>query len=40
MFQQSRKEVNLKETIEENTLGIYLEDEPINYIPAKDWGYT
>ena len=40
MFQQSRKEVNLKETIEENTLAIYLEDEPINYIPAKDSGYT
>ncbi len=40
MFQQSKKEIILKEEIEENTLAIYLEDEPINYIPEKDSGYT
>ena len=40
MLQQSKNETILKEEIEENTLAIYLEDEPINYIPAKDSGYT
>ncbi|HIR74172.1 TPA: hypothetical protein IAB95_01565 [Candidatus Ventrenecus avicola] len=40
MLQQSKKETILKEEIQENTLAIYLEDEPINYIPAKDLGYT
>ena len=40
MLEHSKKETILKEEIEENTLAIYLEDEPINYIPAKDSGYT
>ena len=40
MLQQSKKETILKEEIEENTLAIYLEEEQINYIPAKDSGYT
>ena len=40
MLQQSKKETILKEKIEENTLAIYLEEEQINYIPAKDSGYT
>ena len=40
MLEHSKKEIILKEEIEENTLAIYLEDEPINYIPEKDSGYT
>ena len=40
MLQNSNKETVLKEEQEENTLAIYLEDEPINYIPTKDSGYT
>ncbi len=40
MVQQSKKETILQEKIEENTLAIYLEDEPIHYIPEKDSGYT
>ena len=40
MVQQSKKETILKEKMEENTLAIYLEDEPIHYIPEKDSGYT
>ena len=40
MLEHSKKETILKDEIEENTLAIYLEDEPINYIPAKDSGYT
>ena len=40
MLQQSKNETILKEETEENTLAIYLEDEPINYIPTKDSGYT
>ena len=40
MLEHSKKEIILKDEIEENTLAIYLEDEPINYIPAKDSGYT
>ena len=40
MLQQSKKETILKEEIEESTLAIYLEEEQINYIPAKDSGYT
>ena len=40
MFHNSQKEQILKAKQEENTLAIYLEDEPINYIPEKDSGYT
>ena len=40
MLEHSKKEIILKDEIEENTLAIYLEDEPINYIPEKDSGYT
>ena len=40
MLEHSKKETILQEEIIENTLAIYLEDEPINYIPAKDSGYT
>ena len=40
MLEHSKKETILKDEIEENTLAIYLEDEPINYIPEKDSGYT
>ena len=40
MLQQSKRETILQEAIIENTLAIYLEDEPTNYIPAKDSGYT
>ena len=40
MMYNSQKEQILKEKQEENTLAIYLEDEPINYIPEKDSGYT
>ena len=40
MFQQSKNKTILKEEIQDNLLAIYLEDEQINYIPAKDSGYT
>ena len=40
MLQHTKNETILKEEIEESALAIYLEDEPINYIPAKDSGYT
>ena len=40
MLQNSNKETILKEEQEESTLAIYLEEEPINYIPEKDSGYT
>ena len=40
MLQQSKKEIVLQENNSENALAIYLEDEPINYIPEKDSGYT
>ena len=40
MLQNSNKETVLKEEQDENTIAIYLEDEPINYIPTKDSGYT
>ena len=40
MLQQSKKEIVLQENNSENALAIYLEDEPINYIPTKDSGYT
>ena len=36
----NHQEQILKPMEEENTLAIYLEGEPINYIPAKDSGYT
>ena len=36
----SEKETILKEETQENILAIYLEEEPINYIPDKDSGYT
>ena len=40
MLYSSNKETILKEELEENILAIYLEEEQINYIPAKDSGYT
>ena len=40
MLEHSKKETILKDEIEENTLAIYLEDEPINYIPDRESGYT
>ncbi|HIR75189.1 TPA: hypothetical protein IAB95_06820 [Candidatus Ventrenecus avicola] len=40
MLQNSNKETVLKEEQDENTLAIYLEEEPIYYIPSKDSGYT
>ena len=40
MLNKTNKQTILKEEQEENTFAIYLEDEPINYIPAKDSGYT
>ena len=40
MLEHSKKEIILKDEIEENTLAIYLEDEPINYIPDRESGYT
>ena len=40
MLEHSKKEIVLQENNSENTLAIYLEDEPINYIPTKDSGYT
>ena len=36
----NHQEQILKPMEEENTLAIYLEDEPIHYIPEKDSGYT
>ena len=36
----NHQEQILKPMEEESTLAIYLEDELINYIPAKDSGYT
>ena len=40
MLHNSKKETILKEEVHENILAIYLDDEPINYIPEKDSGYT
>ena len=40
MLEHSKQEIILKEETGDNTLAIYLEDEPINYIPTKDSGYT
>ncbi len=40
MLHNSKKETVLKEETQENMLAIYLEDEPINYIPDKESGYT
>ena len=40
MLEHSKNETILKEEIEDNLFAIYLEDEQINYIPAKDSGYT
>ena len=40
MLEHSKKEIVLQENNSENALAIYLEDEPINYIPEKDSGYT
>ena len=40
LLQHSNQNHILQEKSEENELAIYLEDEPINYIPEKDSGYT
>ena len=40
LLQHSNQNHILQEKSEENALAIYLEDEPINYIPEKDSGYT
>ena len=39
LLQHSNQNHILHEKSEENALAIYLEDEPINYIPEKDSGY-